>query len=68
MTESTYTVDGMTCGHCAASVTEEVGKLQGVHNVNVDVEARLVIVTSESPLPVDQVTHAIQEAGYALVP
>jgi copper chaperone len=67
MTESTYTVDGMTCGHCAASVTEEVGKLRGVRTVDVDVAARQVVVISETPLPVEKVTQAIEEAGFELV-
>jgi copper chaperone CopZ len=64
MTESTYTVDGMTCGHCAASVTEEVGKLRGVRTVGV--AARHVVVIGETPLPVEKVTHAIEAAGFEL--
>lgn len=67
MTESTYTVNGMSCGHCASSLTEQVGKLHGVRDVNVDVETRRMVITSESPLPVGQITHAVQEAGFELV-
>ena len=36
MATSTYGVTGMTCGHCVASVTEEISKLPGVREVNVD--------------------------------
>ena len=32
---TTYTVTGMTCGHCAASVTEEISELAGVEDVAV---------------------------------
>ena len=35
-TTSTYTVSGMTCGHCVAAVTEEVAKIDGVTDVGVD--------------------------------
>ena len=35
MTTSTYTVTGMTCGHCVASVREEIGEIPGVNNVDV---------------------------------
>jgi copper ion binding protein len=67
MTESTYLVGGMSCGHCAASVSEEVGKLRGVRDIDVDVETRRLVVTSEAPLPVEQITHAVQEAGFELL-
>ena len=36
MSTTTYTVKGMTCGHCVGSVTEEVGEIPGVTNVDVD--------------------------------
>ncbi|TDV44266.1 heavy-metal-associated domain-containing protein [Actinophytocola oryzae] len=64
MTESIYIVNGMSCGHCAASVTEEVGGLDGVRGVQVDVDTGRVVVTSEAPLPVEQVVHAVREAGF----
>ena len=37
---STYSVTGMTCEHCVAAVTEEVGRLDGVQSVHVDLRAR----------------------------
>ena len=67
MTEATYTVEGMTCGHCAGSVREEVGGLAGVSAVDVDVPSGRVTVTSEEPLTVDAVAAAVTEAGYRLV-
>ncbi|GAA1984489.1 heavy-metal-associated domain-containing protein [Amycolatopsis minnesotensis] len=66
MTESSYTVTGMTCGHCAGAVREEVEALAGVAKVDVDVESGSVVVTSEAPLAVDDVRAAVEEAGYAL--
>ena len=62
-----YTVSGMTCGHCVASVTEEVGALDGVSAVDVDLASGRVTVTSERPLPVAEVQAAVDEAGYQLV-
>jgi copper ion binding protein len=67
MTESTYTVDGMSCGHCATSVTEEVSKLAGVHKVDVDLAARRVVVTSDAPVPAGEIQNALGEAGFHLV-
>jgi copper chaperone len=68
MTSSTYTVKGMTCDHCAGSVTAEVTKIASVTDVSVDVGAgRLTIVSSE-PVPAAAVEEAVEEAGYTVVP
>ena len=64
--QSTWTVTGMTCGHCVASVTEEVGALAGVEAVQVDLESGRVVVTSAEPLAHADVAAAVEEAGYAL--
>lgn len=69
MITNTYLVDGMTCGHCVASVTEELSSVQGVASVHVDLVkggASRVSVESESTLDPDAVRAAIDEAGYAL--
>jgi copper ion binding protein len=64
--QSTWTVTGMTCGHCVASVTEEVSELSGVEDVQVDLETGAVVVTSAGPLDRAAVAAAVEEAGYAL--
>jgi len=65
MTETTYTVTGMTCGHCAAAVTEEVSAIPGVAGVEVNVEAGTVVVRGDG-VSEDQVRAAVDEAGYAV--
>jgi copper ion binding protein len=68
-TTATYAVSGMTCAHCVAAVNEEVGRLDGVSAVDVDLNAggeSRVTVTSAAPLPVDAIREAIDEAGYSL--
>jgi copper chaperone len=67
MTTSTYTVSGMTCGHCASSVTEEISQISGVQQVDVDLATGQVTVTSEQPVARDEVGAAVTEAGYTLV-
>ena len=62
----TFTVTGMTCGHCVSSVTEEVSELAGVENVDVDLASGAVTITSTTPLEDDAVRAAVEEAGYAL--
>lgn len=67
MSIQTYTVTGMTCGHCVASVTEEVSALPGVSDVQVDLASGAVTVTSDAELDRAAVAGAVDEAGYALV-
>jgi copper ion binding protein len=66
-TTSTYTVSGMTCSHCVASVTEEVTKIAGVTDVQVDLPTGAVTVASHSPVDDAAVKDALEEAGYELV-
>jgi copper chaperone len=63
---ATYTVTGMTCGHCVASVTEEVQEIPGVTGVEVDLASGSLAVTSDRPLSDDEVRAAVVEAGYEL--
>lgn len=63
---TTYTVSGMTCGHCVASVTEEVQEIPGVEDVKVELDSGAVTVTSEAPLTEESVRAAVEEAGYQL--
>jgi copper ion binding protein len=67
MTTTTYTVSGMTCGHCVSAVSSEVGRLAGVTGVQVDLATGAVTVTSEIPLDEAAVSAAVDEAGYQLI-
>ena len=62
----TYTVSGMTCGHCVASVREEVGEVEGVRAVDVDLESGRVSVAGEG-FSDEAVRAAVGEAGYEVV-
>jgi copper chaperone len=62
----TFTVQGMTCGHCVSSVTEEVQEIPGVQSVDVVLETGAVTVTSSQPLDDTAVRAAVEEAGYQL--
>ena len=46
-TASTYTVTGMTCSHCAMSVTEEITQIPGVSSVDVDLGSGQVTISSD---------------------
>ena len=67
MIEHEYTVSGMSCGHCAQSVTEEITALPGVTEVDVDVPAGRVVVRADVALAEDAVRGAVEEAGFTYV-
>jgi copper chaperone len=66
MRSVTVNVTGMTCGHCAMSVREEVENIPGVIGVDVDVDSGKVTIDSEAPIQADAIQGAVQEAGYQL--
>ena len=66
MNTETFTVTGMTCAHCVASVTEEITELASVESVDVDLATGSVTVTSSQPLDPAAVRAAVEEAGYAM--
>jgi copper chaperone len=66
-TVSEWQVEGMTCGHCVASVTEELTELPGVESVDVDLGTGRVTVASTGELARADVEAAVTEAGYVLV-
>lgn len=63
--EKTYTVEGMTCGHCRAAVISEVGALAGVAGVEVDLDSGRMVVRGAG-LDDAAVAAAVAEAGYEL--
>ena len=70
MASTTYTVRGMTCGHCVTAVTEEISAIPGVSEVSIElVEGgdSAVIVASDAELELEAVRAAVDEAGYELI-
>lgn len=65
-TTQTYTVTGMTCGHCVSSVTEEVQEISGVEKVDIVLETGSLTITSDEPVDDAAVRTAVEEAGYQL--
>ena len=59
----TFSVPGMTCEHCKASIETEVGGVPGVASVAVDLDSKDVVVTGTS-LDRDAIVAAIDEAGF----
>ena len=70
MVEQSYLVSGMTCDHCVTAVRDEVAKVYGVIDVQVELvpgAISTVTVSSEQPVAESSVREAVDEAGYAVV-
>lgn len=67
MSTTTYSVTGMTCGHCEGSVRSEVAKLDGVTGIEVSAASGSLVVTSATELDDAAVLAAVDEAGYSAV-
>lgn len=66
----TLKIDGMTCGHCVSSVTEELTAVAGVGSVSVDLAAggtSTATVSADGVVERSALEAAVAEAGYALV-
>ena len=62
----TFSVTGMTCGHCVSAVSSELKEIPGVTDVTVDLVAggtSAVTVASNSPVSESDVAAALDEAG-----
>ena len=59
----TYSVPGMSCGHCRTAITTEIERVPGVASVDVDLDTKRVIVAGED-FDDAAVRAAIDEAGY----
>lgn len=66
MSTTVYTVTGMTCEHCVMSVTEEVGAVEGVTDVQVALESGRLTVTSDGAVDAASIRDAVEEAGYQM--
>ncbi|MGO3151177.1 MAG: heavy-metal-associated domain-containing protein [Galactobacter sp.] len=67
---TTLNISGMTCNHCALSVTEELEALDGVTDVSIDLhpnEISTAQVTTDREIPTEQLSEAVAEAGYTVV-
>lgn len=67
MNTSEYSVTGMTCGHCEASVREEVSQIAGIDSIEVSAKTGKLVVTSPVEVNDSAILAAVEEAGYEAV-
>ena len=61
-------VEGMSCAHCANAVTKAVGILEGVSNVQVNLEDKTATVEYDSDkISLEDIKAVLEEEGYDVV-
>ena len=65
--ELNLTIEGMTCGHCAMSVTKELSRLEGASEVAVDAQGGKATLKVDDSVDQAALEAAVSEAGYTLV-
>ena len=63
----TVRIEGMSCMHCAAAVTEAIGVIDGVSEVKVDLENKAAVVEASDTVTDDMLRDAVEDAGYEFV-
>jgi copper chaperone len=66
-TTTTFTVEGMSCDHCVAAVTDALSRLENVRDVAVDLATGAVTVESNGAVDPELVAAAVDEAGYKVL-
>jgi len=64
MVERTYNVPDVSCEHCVNAIKGELGKIDGVSNVDVNLDTKLVTVQSSDSVSDADLRAGIEEAGY----
>lgn len=64
MSKIEISIEGMTCGHCAMSITNEIATLEGVTSVKVDHATGKAVVEASAAVTEKALSDAVAEAGY----
>lgn len=68
MEQTTLNIQGMTCGHCESAVNNALTELQGVENVQVNLNKGTAEVSYDSSkVSTETMKEAVEEQGYDVV-
>jgi len=60
----TYTIPGISCGHCVHTIKMEVGELEGVQSVDAEIESKKTTITFEDPATEEKIIQLLKEINY----
>jgi Cu+-exporting ATPase len=59
-------IEGMSCGHCVGRVTDALGKINSVENVNVNLVEKTATVELSQDVDDIQLKEAVHNVGYVV--
>jgi len=60
-------VEGMSCGHCVNHVKEALTELNGVTNVEVNLDSKSAVIETSVDVKDEEIKFAVEDAGYDVV-
>ncbi len=63
----TIKISGMRCGHCLASVTKALSAIDGVTDVNVDLDKNEASYTESKQVALETIKEAITKIGFEVI-
>lgn len=60
-------VEGMSCGHCVNHVKNALEEINGVTDVNVDLNSKIAVIEADAEVKDGDIKFAIEDAGYEVV-
>ena len=64
MKQETFSIPNISCGHCTASIENELKELEGVTTVKGDIESRSVDIQWAAPATREQILAMLKEINY----
>ena len=64
MKQETFSIPNISCGHCTASIENELKELDGVTGVKGDIESRSIKVEWQAPATREQILATLKEINY----
>ena len=64
MEKKTFSIPGISCGHCVNAIKTELTELKGVNKVEGDIEGKTVDVEWDSPATEDSIKNKLTEINY----
>jgi copper ion binding protein len=64
MEKKTFSIPGISCGHCVHAIKTELTELEGVSKVEGDIAGKLIEVEWDAPATEDQIKSKLTEINY----
>ena len=64
MAQETFSIPNISCGHCTATIQNELTELEGVDTVAGNIEAKTVTVAWQKPAQREQIIAKLKEINY----